>query len=109
MKAYLKKSPYHIELAENGQQAVEKYMAGVYDLVLMDVQMPVKDGYTATKEIRAYEKKNNKPHTRIIALTANAYQEDVNNSIDAGCDAHMTKPIKKDKLIATIEEIFRKT
>ncbi|TBR21853.1 MAG: response regulator, partial [Candidatus Nitrosotenuis sp.] len=108
MKAYLKKSPYEIELAENGQEAVEKYMAGVFDLVLMDVQMPVKDGYTATKEIRAYEKKNNKRRTPIIALTANAYQEDVNNSIHAGCDAHMTKPIKKDKLLTAVEAVFRK-
>lgn len=107
IKAYLKKSPYHVELAENGQEAVEKYMAGSYDLVLMDVQMPVKDGYTATKEIRAYEKANNKSRTPIIALTANAYQEDVNNSIEAGCDAHLTKPIKKDKLLAAIEAVFK--
>ncbi len=109
LKAYLKKTPYHLELAENGQEAVEKYMAGVFDLILMDVQMPVKDGYTATKEIRTYEKKNNKPRTPIIALTANAYQEDVNNSIDAGCDAHMTKPIMKDKLLAAIEAVLKKT
>lgn len=107
IKAYLKKSPYEVELAQNGQEAVDKFMAGSYGLVLMDVQMPVKDGYTATKEIRVYEKENNKPRTPIIALTANAYQEDVNNSIDAGCDAHLTKPIKKDKLLAAIEAVFK--
>ncbi len=108
IKAYLKKSPYKIELAENGLEAVEKFMAGSYGLVLMDVQMPVKDGYTATKEIRIYEKENDKPRTPIIALTANAYQEDVNNSIEAGCDAHLTKPIKKDKLLAAMEAILKR-
>lgn len=107
IKAYLKKSSYKVELAQNGQEAVDMFMAGSYDLVLMDVQMPVKDGYTATKEIRVYEKAKGKPRTPIIALTANAYQEDVNNSIEAGCDAHLTKPIKKDKLLAAIEAVFR--
>lgn len=108
IKAYLKNSPYQFEIAQNGQEAVEKYMAGAFDLVLMDVQMPVKDGYTATKEIRAHEKENNKPRTPIIALTANAYQEDVDDSIAAGCDAHMTKPIRKDRLLAAIEAVFNR-
>lgn len=107
-KAYLKKYPYHLEIAENGQEAVEKFIAGAYGLVFMDVQMPVKDGYTATKEIRAYEKRNNKLPTPIIALTANAYQEDVNKSIEAGCDAHMTKPIKKEKLLSAIESAIKR-
>lgn len=108
VKAYLKKEPYQLVMAENGQEAVEKYMAGTFDLVLMDVLMPVKDGYTATKEIRAHEKANNKPRIPIIALTANVYQEDVDNSIEAGCDAHMTKPIKKDKLLAAIESVLKR-
>ncbi len=108
-KAYLKKGQYRIDTAENGQEAVEKFMVGAYDLVLMDVQMPIKDGYTATREIRAYEKEHNKPRTPVIALTANAYQKDVDNSIEAGCDAHITKPIKKDRLIAAIEAILKRT
>ena len=66
--------------------------------------MPVMDGYTATQEIRRLEEENQNDATPIIALTAHALKEHAQKSLEAGCTAHLTKPIKKDKLLATIEE-----
>jgi CheY-like chemotaxis protein len=104
MQLYLKSTPYQLDIAENGQIAYEKYMAGQYDIILMDVQMPVMDGYTATRHIRQWEQENGRRQTPIVALTAHAFQEDVQKSIDAGCNAHVTKPIKKPLLLQTIYE-----
>ena len=70
----------------------------------MDVQMPVMDGYTATREIRRWEAEHNKRPAPIVALTANAVKEDKDLSIEAGCNAHLTKPIKKKTLISAIHE-----
>jgi two-component system, sensor histidine kinase and response regulator len=104
IQAYLKKTSDHVETAENGEIAVKKFKSGKYDIVLMDVQMPVMDGYTATGEIRKWENENGRKETPIIALTANALAEDFQKSLDAGCTDHLTKPIKK----ATIMEIIKK-
>lgn len=104
VQSFLKKTPYHVDTAENGQMAIEKFKSSEYDLVLMDVQMPVKDGYTATKEIRDWEKESGLEATPIVALTAHATTEDEKKSIDAGCDGHLTKPIKKAKLLESILE-----
>jgi CheY-like chemotaxis protein len=68
----------------------------------MDLQMPVMDGYTATRVIREWESRSALPPTPIIALTAFALKEDVQKSLDAGCDAHLSKPIKKAVLLETI-------
>ena len=102
--AYLKKTPYRIETAENGQIAVEKFLSNVYDLILMDMQMPVMDGYTATREIRRREREEGRKRTPIIALTAHALKGDIEKSIQAGCDAHLTKPIRKPILLETIQK-----
>ena len=72
-----------------------------------DVQMPILDGYGASRAIRAWEAENKKPPTPICALTAHAMREDVKKSLDAGCDTHLTKPIKKTVLLDAIET-FRK-
>ena len=101
---YLKKTPYTVEVAENGEIAVSKFTAGHYDIVLMDMQMPVKDGYTATREIREWETEQGLEPTPIIALTAYALNEDVHKSLDAGCNGHITKPVKKAVLMAAIRE-----
>ena len=74
--AYLQDTPYRVEIAENGAIACEKFTAGHYDLVLMDRQMPVMDGLTATRAIRAWEQANHRPPTPIIALTASALKGD---------------------------------
>ncbi|MEE8484128.1 MAG: response regulator [Nitrospinota bacterium] len=102
--AYLKRRSDNIDIAENGQIAVEKFTSGQYDLVLMDLEMPVMDGLTATREIREWEKKNNVKPTPIIALTAHALSEHREKSIEAGCTGHVTKPIKKATLIKTLAE-----
>jgi len=67
-------------------------------VILMDMQMPIMDGYEATKRIRQIEVGEARPRARIIALTANALPGDIARSIDAGCDQHLTKPIRKQVL-----------
>ena len=103
IRAYLKSTPHHLDIAENGAIAVEKFRAGSYDLVLMDMQMPVMDGYSATQAIRAWESEHRINAASIIALTAHAMKEDTQKSLDAGCDEHLTKPIKKNTLLKVIE------
>jgi len=102
MIAYFKHTHYEVDIAENGEMAVEKFKAREYDLVLMDMQMPVMDGYTATRIIRSWEGAQGRRHTPIIALTAFALKEDEEKSLAAGCDSHLNKPIKKAKLLETI-------
>jgi signal transduction histidine kinase len=102
--AYLKQTPHSVEVAENGSIAVEKWKAERFDLVLMDVQMPVMDGYAATRAIRETERTRGCPPVPIIALTAHARHEDVENSRAAGCTAHLTKPIKKPTLLSALAE-----
>jgi signal transduction histidine kinase/DNA-binding response OmpR family regulator len=104
IQAYLKHSGYQLDLAETGRVAVEMYQARRYDLVLMDVQMPVMDGHTATKMIRDWEKQSNISPIPIIALTAHAYQEEMQKSLAAGCSDHLTKPIKKNTLLNAIQK-----
>ncbi|OQX56273.1 MAG: hypothetical protein B5M53_02270 [Candidatus Cloacimonas sp. 4484_209] len=104
IKAFLKKTPVKIDIAENGEIAVRKFKENRYNLVLMDMQMPVMDGYTATRIIREWERSHNLKRTPIIALTAYALKGDAEKSIAAGCDAHLTKPIKKMNLFEAIKE-----
>lgn len=105
INAYLKKLPHKIDEAENGREAVEKFKQGDYDVVLMDIQMPVMDGHEATRTIREWEKDNHKPPTRIIALTAHAIKEEIDKCLEAGCDSHLSKPVKKSTIIETLQSI----
>ncbi|HEX2570944.1 MAG TPA: response regulator [Polyangia bacterium] len=102
--AFLRQTPHHIEIAEHGQEAVDKFRAAAYDLVLMDMQMPVMDGYSATRAIRQWEAENSRPRTPIVALTAFALATEADHSLAAGCDAHVTKPITKATLMKAIAE-----
>jgi signal transduction histidine kinase/ligand-binding sensor domain-containing protein/ActR/RegA family two-component response regulator len=97
--AYLKTMPDHIDVAENGVLAVEKFKQGTYDVVLMDVHMPEMDGYTAARLIRQWEAEQGRRPTPIIVLTAHAFAEDIVNSQRAGCESHLTKPIKRAVLL----------
>src|SRR3989442_4132540 len=78
--------------------------SGKYDVVLMDVEMPVMDGYSGTRRIRQWEGENRARPVPILALTAHALPEEVQKSLDAGCTAHLTKPIRKATLLHAIEE-----
>jgi PAS domain S-box-containing protein len=102
--AYLEDTPYRVEIAETGAIACQKFTAGNYDLVLMDRQMPVMDGLTATRTIRAWEQANGRPPTPIIALTASALKGDREMCLAAGCTAFLTKPIKQEVLLQAIRE-----
>jgi two-component system sensor histidine kinase/response regulator len=108
--SYFKNSPHNVHMAENGLAGLEKVKTGrgFYDLVFMDMQMPVMDGYTATSLIRRWEKENDVPPTTIVALTAYALKEDTQRSLDAGCNGHVTKPIKKVQLFDAIAQFARK-
>lgn len=96
---YMKTTPHYLDIAVNGQVAAVKAMNSQYDLILMDIQMPVMDGYQATKEIRAWEARNAKLPVPIVALTANSLEDDVKKMLANGFDAHLAKPIKKTTLL----------
>ena len=102
IEAYLKKTRHTVDHAEDGAIAVAKVKANHYDLVLMDIQMPVMDGYTAVRTIRAWERDQGSARMPIIALTASALEESVQRSLEAGCDAHVAKPVKKATLFEAI-------
>jgi CheY-like chemotaxis protein/HPt (histidine-containing phosphotransfer) domain-containing protein len=102
--AYLEDTPYQVEIAETGAIACQMFKAGNYDLVLMDRQMPVMDGLTATRAIRAWEQANDKSPTPIIALTASALKGDREMCLAAGCTAFLTKPIKQEVLLQAIKD-----
>src|SRR5579863_1469863 len=104
IQAYLKNIPCRLDFAENGQIAIDLVKAAPYDLVLMDVQMPVVDGYTAVRAIRQWERERGLPAGRILALTASALGDAEHRSLAAGCDAHLTKPIKKTALHEAIRK-----
>ena len=107
VRFFLQKTECEVECAENGELAVGKFMERSYDLVLMDLQMPMLDGLAATQAIRRWEGSHGRPATPIVALSAHALPEDVQRSIEAGCSAHLTKPIRRDRLIAAIQEYTR--
>jgi PAS domain S-box-containing protein len=107
IEAYFKATDYQLEAVENGQEAVEKFKSKRYDVVLMDIHMPVMDGYTAVRQIRQWEQANG-GHTTVIALTASAQDEAVRESLAAGCDSHMAKPIRRATLLQAIAKIDRR-
>ncbi|HOS48733.1 MAG TPA: response regulator, partial [Bacteroidia bacterium] len=92
-----------VELAENGQQAVDMAKQKKYDLIFMDIHMPIMDGYEATKHIRASEGPNQ--NSTILALTANAIKEEVEKCFEVGMDRHLAKPFDPVKLRVLVEEL----
>jgi PAS domain S-box-containing protein len=107
--AFMDDTPYQVEIAENGAIACEKFKTRFYDLVLMDRQMPVMDGLTATRAIRAWELATARPPTPILALTASALKGDREMCLAAGCTAFLTKPIKEEVLLQAIREYSPKS
>jgi CheY-like chemotaxis protein/anti-sigma regulatory factor (Ser/Thr protein kinase) len=104
---YLRDQPVKLRVALNGQEALDTVQQGEqFDLILMDIDMPVMDGYTATKRIRAWQQSQN-TSTPIIALSADAMREAVRASLEAGCVAHVPKPVDRETLLKTIRRYAR--
>lgn len=104
----LREAGFQVDVADDGSAAVKKMAASVpgeYDLILMDIQMPILNGYEATKRIRAMEA----PHCKqipIIAMTANAFDEDREQAVQAGMNGYLAKPIQIDRMLKTIGEVL---
>ena len=107
IQAYLKKSPHRLTMAENGKEALESFQARSFDLVLLDMQMPVMDGYTAAREMRALETRERRVPTPIVALTANALKGEAEKCLAAGCNRHLSKPIQKGVLLDALAQVTK--
>ena len=105
VRAYLKVRPWQVEEASNGEAALRRFAGGSYDLVLMDIQMPNLDGYTVVREMRRQESLSGRPRTPIVALTASALEADVQKCLVAGCDAHLSKPVRRRDLLDAIDRL----
>ncbi len=97
----------HLDVAANGQLALEMLQASDYDLILMDVQMPVMDGYETARSIRALP--NGRSRIPILAMTANVMQAEVQQCLDAGMDGFVPKPFKQEELVAAIRSVIRRS
>jgi CheY-like chemotaxis protein/HPt (histidine-containing phosphotransfer) domain-containing protein len=107
LEHFLRDQPMQLRFALNGQEALDAIQQGEqFDLILMDIDMPVMDGYTASQRIRAWQQSQNLQSqgaaTPIVALSADAMREAVRASLDAGCVAHVAKPIDRETLLSTI-------
>ncbi|HUY29278.1 MAG TPA: PAS domain S-box protein [Candidatus Binataceae bacterium] len=105
IRTFLKKTACELVEVPDGAAALQRFKERKYDLVLMDMRMPVVDGDTATRAIRAWERTENLAHTPVIALTASALVEDVRRCIEAGCDLHIAKPVKRATLLSAIRQL----
>jgi PAS domain S-box-containing protein len=99
---YLEQAHGVLDVCENGRLAVNKFQSGSYDLVLMDMQMPMMDGFAASRAIRSWEAAHGLKATPIIALTGLGGTEEVQAMLNAGCTSYMTKPIKREVLLGTV-------
>ncbi|MBF0185184.1 MAG: response regulator [Magnetococcales bacterium] len=102
IKAFLRQLPWQLGMAENGHQALAMLHAHPWEVVLMDMQMPILDGYQATRQWRQWEQQQNRTPLPIIALTAHALKEDAALCLQAGCNAYLAKPVNKRTLLNTI-------
>lgn len=104
LQEYLEAKGFESKLAEDGQKGSELFFKGTYDLLLLDVMMPVKDGLTLAKEIRLSDK-----HTPIIFLTAKSMKEDTIEGFNAGADDYITKPFSMEELLARVTAVLRRS
>lgn len=107
LEMQLKKYKYNVKIVENGQQVVEEYFENDYDIIIMDCQMPIMDGFCATLIIRQQEELFNK-HIPIVALTASALKEDKEKCLECGMDDYITKPVKIQTLHNTLQHWLTK-
>jgi len=99
LMTYILKKYYQYDRAKNGEEAVKMVEEGQYDIVLMDIKMPVMDGLEATRKI-----KETHPDLPIVALTANAFDSDRQLAFDAGCNDFLSKPVSSDACLKTIKK-----
>jgi len=109
LETILRQHNFQVIAVENGQKAVDAYLKDSFDLVLMDIDMPVMDGLTANRLIKEIDKRDNRGFTPVIALTAHALIGDRERIIRAGLDAHLAKPIDKNFLLQTIDRYLELT
>ncbi len=107
-KVILEKSGCKLDVANNGKEGLEKYKENPYDLILMDIQMPVMDGLEATRRIRQYEKKQDERHAFIVALTANALESDREKAKESGMDGFIAKPFNPKELLKILHDFIIK-
>ncbi|SJM56696.1 diguanylate cyclase/phosphodiesterase (GGDEF & EAL domains) with PAS/PAC sensor(s) [Brevundimonas diminuta 3F5N] len=105
----LDSAAFDLVSVENGVQAVEAYRAQTFDLVLMDMQMPVMDGLSAVREIRLHEAVMGLPHVPVVMLTANALAQHLDEALAAGADRHMAKPFSVEDLLAMVSDLTAQT
>ena len=103
---YLELNGYQVETAPDGDSGLERGLSGGFDLILLDMQMPVMDGCEAARQIRAMDRPD-AAAVPIIAVTANAFSEDVSATTAAGMNAHISKPIDLAALQQTLERLIR--
>lgn len=108
LQAFLKGSGHELYFAENGEIAVDKYKSNDFDLIFMDIQMPIKNGFEATLEIRQYERDNNLHPTPIVALSAYQQKSEIDKAIQAGCTEYLFKPIQKKTFIECLSKYHPK-
>jgi signal transduction histidine kinase/CheY-like chemotaxis protein len=106
IKKTLEDLGFDVEIANNGLEALEKRKERDFDIIFMDIQMPIMDGVEATEEILEYEKEYNLPHIPIVALTAHALKGDREKYMSKGLDEYITKPINRDEIIAILKEFL---
>jgi PAS domain S-box-containing protein len=106
IQSYLAKAPVQLDVAKNGVVGLEMFLAGAYDIVLMDVRMPLMDGLETTRAIRRHETARGLRPTPVIALTAHALEGDAERSLEAGCDAHLVKPVSREQLFQALLDHF---
>lgn len=108
VKMYLQKLNCNVTEAEDGEQAIGKFSEETYDLVFMDMQMPVLDGYETTRILRSLEEQEHLDHTPIIAISADVFRNTVDRCIELGCDYHLKKPLDKNEFLNVVHEYFEK-
>jgi CheY-like chemotaxis protein len=102
VQAILAKLGCQVTVAGDGREALDSYQAGPYDLVFMDCEMPVMDGFEATQAIREWERRNVRPRTPIVAVTANALDGDRERCLATGMDDYLAKPFRMQELVAVV-------
>lgn len=104
IELYLQDEPVEIHVAKNGQVGVDMFKSERYELVLMDIMMPVMDGLDATRLMREYERENGLVPVPIVAVTAHASQENRSRAAEVGCSGFLCKPVRKSTLMEVVSE-----